>query len=90
MTGTGPLRLRVPTDVTGASDQSLARIWSQAFYQHPDSADDVLYPSRLIGESNIAVFDRAVAKPKVKAAPMLLDRRDEFAAIINDFDLAIL
>jgi len=89
LTGDGRLRLHVPTDVTGASDQTLARLWSQAFYQHPDSPDGVLYNSRLTTEHNIALYDRAVPKLKVKAAPKLVERRADLAAIINDFNLAI-
>jgi hypothetical protein len=89
LTGNGLLRLHVPTDVTGASDQTLARIWSEAFFDHPDSPDGILYNSRLTKERNIALFERAVGKLKAKATPKLVERRDELAAIIRDFDLAI-
>lgn len=90
LTGDGHMRSHVPTDVTGASDQTLARIWSEAFYDHRDAPDGVLYSSRLNKERNIALYDRALAKLKAKAAPKLVERRDELAAILNDFDIGIL
>jgi RES domain len=89
LTGDRHIRLRVPTDVTRASDQTLARIWSEAFYNHPDLPDGVLYNSRLTTERNIALYDRAIRKLKLKAAGKLIERRDELADIINDFNLAI-
>jgi len=89
LTGDGRLRLRTPTDVTGAMDQTLARVWSEAFFRHPDGTDGVIYPSRLNGERNIALYDRALGKVAVRAAPRLIERRDELAAIIVDFNLAI-
>jgi hypothetical protein len=89
LTGDGHIRLRVPTDVTRASDQTLARIWSEAFYDHPDLPDGVLYSSRLTTERNIALYDRALRKLTPKSASKLIERRDELADIINDFNLAI-
>jgi RES domain len=89
LTGDRHIRLRVPTDVTRASDQTLARIWSEAFYNHPDLPDGILYNSRLTTERNIALYDRAIRKLKLKAAGKLIERRDELADIINDFNLAI-
>ena len=89
LTGDGRLRLRTPTDVAGAMDQTLARVWSEAFFHHPARADGVVYPSRLNAERNIALYDRALGKLAVRAAPSLMERRDELAAIISDFDLAI-
>jgi RES domain len=90
LTGDGHIRLRVPTDVTRASDQTLARIWSEAFYYHPSSPDGVVYGSRLTGERNIALYDRAVRKLASKSVPKLIDRRNELADIINSFKLAII
>jgi len=90
LTGDGHLRSQVPTDVTGASDQTLARLWSEAFHDHPDEPDGVLYSSRLNKERNIALYDRAVGKLKSKAAQRLVERRDELATILDDFDIGIL
>src|SRR5579872_690526 len=67
LTGDGHLRLRVPTDVTRAQDQTLARIWSEAFHGHPDQPDGVLYASRLNDERNIALYDRAAVKLRARS-----------------------
>lgn len=68
----GPLRMGIPSDVARESRQSLARKWSVAFYTHPAQPDGIIYPSRLNGETNIAVYDRAVAKVRAHSAGPLL------------------
>jgi hypothetical protein len=89
LTGDGCVKLRVPTDVIGARDQTLARVWSQAFFDHAARPDGIMYPSRLNGEPNIALFDRAIFKLKPSSVQRLVDSRDELAQIIRDFDLEI-
>jgi hypothetical protein len=89
LTGDGCVRLRVPTDVIRAKDQTLARAWSEAFFDHPAAADGILYPSRLNNERNIALYARAVSKLAPMATPRLVERRDELAAIIVDFGLDV-
>ncbi len=59
------IRMGVPTDVPRASKQSLARLWSAAFHEHPDAPDGIIYPSRLNGQTNLAIYDRTI--PKLKA-----------------------
>jgi hypothetical protein len=56
------IRMGVPTDVARSSRQTLARIWSQAFHEHPSAPDGVIYPSRLSGHTNLAIYGRAIAK----------------------------
>jgi len=90
LTGDGCLRLRVPTDVIGARDQTLARVWSEAFFDHPAAPDGVLYPSRLNEQRNIALYSRAIRKLATERVSRLVERRDELAEIIRDFGLAIL
>lgn len=58
LTGVGGVRLGGPSDVVGARDQTLARQWSAAFYAHSDQPDGILYPSRLIEDRCIALYDR--------------------------------
>jgi RES domain len=87
--GDGLLRMGVPTDVTRASSQTLGRRWSRAFWAHDAKPDGIIYESRLNGETNIALFDRALTKLAASATPRLVDCRAEFAAIITDFDLDI-
>jgi hypothetical protein len=90
LTGDGPVRMGVPSDVVGASDQSLAQAWSVAFHGHSDQPDGVYYPSRLNEERCIALYDRAVGKLEAVSAPRLLDCRLELAAILNELEIAIL
>lgn len=63
--GDAAVRMGVPSDVARATSQSLARDWSLAFYEHPSEPDGILYPSRLNGETNLAVYDRAIPKLQV-------------------------
>jgi len=56
------IRMGVPTDVARSSRQTLARTWSKAFYEHPAAPDGIIYPSRLNGHTNLAIYDRAIAK----------------------------
>jgi hypothetical protein len=72
----GPLRMGIPSDVVRGSRQSLARKWSLAFYKHPTQPDGIVYPSRLNGETNIAVYDHAVAKLRVHSTGPLLNAPD--------------
>ncbi len=58
----GPVRMGVPSDVAHGSNQSLARSWSVAFHPHLQCPDGVIYPSRLNGEVNLALYDRAIDK----------------------------
>jgi hypothetical protein len=87
LTGDGPIRMGVPSDVAGARDQSLAQQWSIVFHEHPDG---VLYPSRLNEERCIALYARAIPKLRATATPLLTECRDELAAILDDLDIAIL
>lgn len=89
LTGDGPLRMGVPSDVVGASDQTLAQQWSAAFHGHPEAPDGVYYPSRLNEERNIALFDRALSKLRPLATPALVACRDDLAGIIKDLQLEI-
>ncbi len=87
--GDGLVRMGIPTDVARSSSQDLGRAWSRAFWSHDAQPDGIISDSRLNGETNLAVFDRAVTKLSVTATPRLVECRSELAAIINDLDLAI-
>ena len=89
LTGDGPVRMGVPSDVVGARHQTIARVWSEAFYAHPDQPDGVYYPSRLNEEHCIALYDRTVGKLEAVVALRLLDCRLELAAILDDLEIAI-
>ena len=62
----GPLRMGVPSDVVRGSRQTLARKWSLALHQHPAGVDGIIYPSRLNGETNLAIYDRSIPKLSVR------------------------
>lgn len=78
----------VPSDVHGASDQSLARLWSLAFYEHPDKPDGVIYPSRLNGEPNLVVYDRALHLLRVGSRIPLIEA-PELPAILDAYSIAL-
>lgn len=87
--GDALVRMGIPTDVARASSQDLGRIWSRAFWTHDAKPDGIIYDSRLNSETNVALYDRALAKVSATTTPRLVDCRAELAAIINEFDLAI-
>jgi hypothetical protein len=87
--GDGAVRMGVPTDVARARSQELGRLWSRALWSHDTTPDGIVYDSRLNSETNIALYDRALAKLSVIATPKLVESRSELARIIVDFDLAI-
>lgn len=89
LTGDGPIKMGVPSDVAGACDQSMAQHWSIAFHGHSSQPDGVLYPSRLNEERCIALYARAAGKLTVTATARLLDCRSELAAILNDLEIAL-
>jgi len=84
----GAVVMGVPTDVAKATNQKLARLWSVAFHDHPEKPDGIIYPSRLNGHINLAVYGRAVTKlravgkTKLIAAPGL-------ATVLNDLRVSL-
>jgi hypothetical protein len=60
--GDHAVRMGVPSDVAKASSQTLSRTWSVAFHEHTTVPDGIIYPSRLNGHVNLAIFNRAIPK----------------------------
>lgn len=87
--GDGPVRMGIPSDVARGSVQTLARAWALAIYQHPAAADGIVYQSRLNGEDNLAVFDRALPSLRAAKVEPLMEARD-LASVLNDLKVAIL
>jgi hypothetical protein len=85
----GAVVMGVPTDVVKASTQTLARAWSVAFYEHPEQPDGIIYPSRLIGQTNLAVFDRATTKLRAVQKTKLIAVTG-LAGVLNDLRVSIL
>ena len=71
-----------------SSLQSLARSWALAFHEHPSLPDGIIYPSRLNGYTNIALFERAVPKRAPARVVPLIDAPG-LAAVINDLRLSL-
>ncbi|MFK0206313.1 RES family NAD+ phosphorylase [Agrobacterium sp. NPDC090283] len=83
------IRMGVPTDVAKSSRQTLARAWSLAFHEHRSAPDGIIYPSRLNGHTNLAIFDRAVAKlSAVRITPLI--GAPGLAAVINDLRVSLI
>jgi len=75
--------------VAKGSKQSLARQWAVAFHKHRAQLDGVIYPSRLNGHTNLAVFDRAIGKLKaVRTKKLIL--APGLADVLNDLNVAII
>lgn len=87
--GDGLLQLRMPTDAARAREHRLGQLWSRAIWLNEARPDGIVYESRLNGETNIAIYDRALSKLRVNNVRPMVERRDEMAGIIDDFELAI-
>ena len=89
LTGDGPVRMGIPTDVIRASNQAPARAWSAAIYRHPDIVDGIFYPSRLNGETNLAIYDRAIPKLVVRSDKPFR-RAKGLATVLDTFKVALI
>ncbi|MDR3488428.1 MAG: RES family NAD+ phosphorylase [Bradyrhizobium sp.] len=89
LTGDGPVRMGIPSDVARGRRQALARKWSVAFHEHPQQLDGIVYPSRLNGETNLAIYGRAVGKLELWHAQDL-KRAAGLADVLDDFLVALL
>ena len=84
-----PVRMGIPSDVVRGSNHTLARRWSVAFHEHPAQVDGLIHPSRLNGETNLAVYNRGI--PKLGAdAVMPLRRAAELTAVLDEFEVALI
>lgn len=86
--GNGPVQMGVPSDVARRQDQSLAQDWSLAFYQHPTKVDGIIYPSRINGETNLAIYGRAIKKLRVATTTRLISA-PELARVLIDLRVAL-
>jgi hypothetical protein len=86
--GDGPVRMGIPTDVVRASLQTLSRTWSAAIHDHPEAPDGIIYPSRLNGETNLAIYDRGIGKLRARTVAPLLGTAG-LANVLDDFRIAL-
>lgn len=87
--GDRAIRMGVPTDVHRASDQRLARWWSAAFHEHPSTPDGIIYPSRLNGQTNLAIYDRAVGSLRAARVRQLIAAPD-LAKVLDDLAVELM
>jgi hypothetical protein len=78
----------VPNDVARASHQTLARHWSLAFYDHPIAPDGIIYPSGLNGETNLAVYGRAISKLTIRGVTPLTSATG-LANVLDDLKVSL-
>ncbi|MER9626489.1 RES family NAD+ phosphorylase [Mesorhizobium sp. M0296] len=82
------VRMGVPADVVRAQRQNLARWWSLAFHEHPSKPDGIIYPSRLNGATNLAIYDRSIGKLQAKRVVTLLGA-PELGQALDDFKVGL-
>ncbi len=85
----GRIRMGVPSDVVGATRQTLARTWSLAFYNHPAATDGIIYSSRLNDDANLAVYDRAIVKLSADRSLNLISAPG-FGDVLNTLKVALI
>lgn len=84
----GMIRMGIPSDVLHESRHSLSRKWSVAFQDHPAGVDGLIYPSRLNGEVNLAIYGRATGKLRSPAHRPLLSAPG-LAGVLDTFKVAL-
>lgn len=82
------VHMGVPSDVARSSQQSVARKWSVAFHEHVERADGIIYPSRLNTQTNLAIYDRSIAKLRAVRTMDLL-RAPGLARVLDDLKVAL-
>ena len=80
--------LGLPTDTLRAASHRLGQRASLALYQHPDRPDGIWYPSRLNGEGNLAIYDRAVSKLST-GVRRLLRSCPELASVLDRYRVTL-
>ena len=66
----------------------LLRDGSRPFHQHPSAPDGIVYPSRLNGQTNLAVYDRATSKLRVANVGPLIAAPD-LPTVLDELSVAL-
>jgi RES domain-containing protein len=82
------IRMGVPSDVAGASRQSLPHWRSVAFHEHPEQPDGIIHRSRLNAEANLAIYDRAISKLRVHRVTALINAKG-LADVLEELKVAL-
>jgi RES domain len=86
--GGNPVVMGLPTDAVRARAHHLGQQASLAIYQRPEAFDGIAYPSRMNGDGNIAVYDRAIGK--LSAGPRRTLREcDGFGAMLDAYRVVV-
>jgi hypothetical protein len=59
------------------------------FHEHQQQPDGIVYPSRLNGETNLAIYERAVGKLEL-FREQHLKRAAGLPSVLDDFQVALL
>lgn len=86
--GNNAVAMGVPSDVVKGVRHRSGRTWSVAFHEHPSTVDGIIYPSRLNGQVNLAIYGRAVPKLRPIRLRRLIDVA-ELAPVLDDLEVAI-
>lgn len=87
--GDHPHRMGIATDAQRARDHTHGQGLSLAIHMHRESVDGIIYASRLNEQTNLAIYDRAIAKLRGTAMHPLGDD-PALPQVLDDLDLAIL
>jgi hypothetical protein len=86
--GGNAIALGLPTNTIRAAAHRRGQSASLAIYRRAENFDGIWYPSRLDGEENLAIYDRAV--PKLSAGPRRkLGACLELAPILDIYRIAL-
>jgi hypothetical protein len=73
-----------------SGDYGPAQAWSRAFYEHPDTVDGLLYPSRHAQTRVcVALYDRVTAEIDATIGATLADDTRELGRLLDLFDVAL-
>lgn len=86
--GNNAVAMGLPSDVLRGVRHRLGRAWSVAFHEHPSAVDGIIYPSRLNGQVNLAIYGHAVRKLRPTRLRRLINVA-ELAPVLDDLEVAI-
>ncbi|MGR3436580.1 MAG: RES family NAD+ phosphorylase [Shimia sp.] len=89
LTGPHLVAARVPTDAVRALDQSHGQTLGLEVHGDSRAFDGILYPSRLTGAKNLAVFERAIQQHVTAISRRPLLGEPGFAAVLDDLAVVI-
>ncbi len=92
LAGPGPVRMGLGDSRLTSGDYSIAQLWTQAFHDHPEQPDGLLYRSRHDPEQRLAaIFSRTESIWKHRSLGKLSEfaNKDELFTLLDRYDFAI-